>query len=228
VRVKKKIWGEREIYDANSGRITGKSEAMQTAEAFPRMPSGRDSGKTPGRPLPSLRPRRAASGTGQQKTSRLSRFPRFPVPIPSDSPKGCLFLPVLRDFELKIRANGVSRMPKYKVTFHEAIQDSQTFGSNDEHMVSRVFFSLVVDGERAGNFYANLKQTVGTEFNSSDIEVSPPHEYDGPLDYAQFSEAARDYFSRQFGTEGSAIRFSGGGNIRMRDNRSQQEREYDF
>jgi hypothetical protein len=119
-------------------------------------------------------------------------------------------------------------MPKYKVTFHEVIQDSQTFGSSDEHMVSRVFFSLNVDGGRVGDFFADLKQTVGSEFNSSDIEVSPPHDYHGPLDYAQFSEAVRDYFSRQFGPMGSAIRFSGGGNIRMRDNRSQQEREYDL
>jgi hypothetical protein len=57
-------------------------------------------------------------------------------------------------------------MPKFKVTFHEVIQDSQVFGSNDEHMVSRVFFSLEVDGKRPGDFYADLKQAVGNEFTS--------------------------------------------------------------
>jgi hypothetical protein len=45
-------------------------------------------------------------------------------------------------------ANGVSQMPKFKVTFHEVIQDSQVIGNNDDHMVSRLFFSLEVDGKR--------------------------------------------------------------------------------
>jgi hypothetical protein len=121
-------------------------------------------------------------------------------------------------------------MPRFKVTFNAAIQDSQELGSNDEHMVSRVWFSLDVDGKRAGDFYADLKQVVGSDFNSGDIEVSPPHGYDGPFDHNRFSTVARDYFSRQFGTSvRSAIRFSGAGrNIRMQDNRPGQEREYDF
>ena len=33
-------------------------------------------------------------------------------------------------------------MAKVKITFHKCIQDSQEYGSNDEHMVSRIFFSI--------------------------------------------------------------------------------------
>jgi len=119
-------------------------------------------------------------------------------------------------------------MPKFKVTIHKAIQDSQDFGSSDEHMVSRVFFSLAVDGNPAGDFFADLKQTVGSKFNSSDIEVSIPHGYDGPFDHVRFSDAARDYFSRAFGPGASGFNFGGSSNIRMRNNRFEKDREYEF
>jgi hypothetical protein len=119
-------------------------------------------------------------------------------------------------------------MPRFKVTFHRAIQDSQEFGSNDEHMVSRVFFTLAVDGKLAGDFFADLKQTVGSKFNRSDIEVSPPRGYDGPFDHVRFSDAARDYFSGAFGLEASGFNFGGSTNIRMWNNLSGQEREYEF
>jgi hypothetical protein len=33
---------------------------------------------------------------------------------------------------------------KAKVTFRKLIQDSQEYGSNDEHLVSRVFFDLEI------------------------------------------------------------------------------------
>jgi hypothetical protein len=119
-------------------------------------------------------------------------------------------------------------MPTFSVKFHEMIQDSQEFGSNDEHMVSRVFFSLDVDGKRAGDFFANLKQVVGSDIESGEIEVSPPHEYDGPFNHRMFSEVARDYFCRLVGSKGSGINIQGGRNIRMFNNRFRREAEYKF
>jgi len=119
-------------------------------------------------------------------------------------------------------------MPKFKVKFHKVIQDSQDVGSDDEHMTSRVFFSLIVDGNPAGEFSAVLKQRVGSKFNKSDIEVSAPDGYDGPFDHVRFSDAARVYFSRAFGAEGSGIRFGGVANIRMRNNVSLDKGEYEF
>ena len=38
-------------------------------------------------------------------------------------------------------------MPQISVTFHKLIQDSQEFGSDDEHMVSRAFFKIEVEGQ---------------------------------------------------------------------------------
>jgi len=37
---------------------------------------------------------------------------------------------------------------KAKVIFHQCIQDSQEYGSDDEHMVSRIFFILEIGEER--------------------------------------------------------------------------------
>ena len=56
-------------------------------------------------------------------------------------------------------------MPHAKITFHELIQDSQDYGSNDEHMVSRVFFDLEFDGETKRGLYAHVKQPVGSSRN---------------------------------------------------------------
>ena len=39
-------------------------------------------------------------------------------------------------------------MSKATVNFHRCIQDSQDYGSNDEHMVSRVFFDLEVGNKQ--------------------------------------------------------------------------------
>jgi len=38
-------------------------------------------------------------------------------------------------------------MPPARIVFSELIQDSQDYGSDDEYMVSRVFFVLEFEGE---------------------------------------------------------------------------------
>jgi len=43
-------------------------------------------------------------------------------------------------------------MSKAKVIFHQCIQDSQEYGSDDEHMVSRIFFILEIGEERFFSF----------------------------------------------------------------------------
>jgi hypothetical protein len=119
-------------------------------------------------------------------------------------------------------------MAEFRVIFHECIQDSQEYGSNDEHMVSRVFFSLEVDGRRVGDFSADLKQVVGGDIEHGEIEVGPPHNYDGPFDHTQFAEAARKYFRSLVGSQGTGIRMEGSTNVRMRNNRFRKEAEFRF
>jgi hypothetical protein len=116
-------------------------------------------------------------------------------------------------------------MPRVKVTFRECIQDSQEYGSTDEHMVSRVWIDIAVDGKNQGEFVADLKQTVGSDFETGPIEVSRPIEvstqkpYRGPFDQNRFAEEAAGYFRGLVGSGASGIRIGGGSNIRMRNNR---------
>ena len=132
-------------------------------------------------------------------------------------------------------------MAKVKITFHECIQDSQEYGSDDEHMVSRVFFSIEVSKaenqetrvETYDNVYANLKQTVGGKFEETPIEVSSPYHssgelYSGPMNYGEFRKAAENYFRNLVGSQGTGIHIEGGGSARMYNNRFRQEYSVEF
>ncbi len=76
-------------------------------------------------------------------------------------------------------------MSQISVTFHKLIQDSQDFGSDDEHMVSRVFFTIEVNDKSYPAVYCDLKQTVGSDFESGPIEVGTPQgvKYSGSFNY---------------------------------------------
>jgi hypothetical protein len=107
---------------------------------------------------------------------------------------------------------------KTKVTFTKCIQDSQDYGSTDEHMVSRAFFDLEVGGKRYPGLHVDIKQAVGGDFEKTPLEVGTPQGYSGPLSYSAFREAVEAYYRGCFGSQGKAIRISGGSNIRMRNN----------
>jgi hypothetical protein len=109
-----------------------------------------------------------------------------------------------------------------KIVFHvtHCIQDSQNYGTDDEHMVSRVFFSIALDGRPMGDYHADLKQTVGDDYETGAIEVGPPttesgKTYSGPMSHACFSEGAVTYFRSRVGSVGSGIRIAGGSDIMM-------------
>ena len=110
-------------------------------------------------------------------------------------------------------------MVKGKLVFTKIIQDSQDYGSDDDHMISRVFFDLEARGLVYRDLYADVKQTVGTDYETAPLEVSFPRGYKGPLDYAAFREHVETYYRGAFGSTGGGIRFGPGvANIRMRDN----------
>ena len=107
---------------------------------------------------------------------------------------------------------------KVKGLFYKCVQDSQEYGSNDEFMVSRVFFSLEIDGKKYEGLYSDIKQTVGSDFETGVIEIGPPIGYDGPFNYMAFRDAAEKYFRQLVGSKASGIRIEGGSNIRMMNN----------
>ena len=73
------------------------------------------------------------------------------------------------------------------VIFTKCVQDSQDYGSDDEHMVSRVFFDIQIDGEVHRDLHCDIKQVVGSSYETGDIEVGRPAGYRAPFNYTAFS-----------------------------------------
>ena len=110
------------------------------------------------------------------------------------------------------------------IHFHETIQDSQDFGSSDEHMVSRVYFSIEVDGRRFDDLTVDVKQAVGESYETGPLEVARPQAYKGPLDYAAFGKEVEAYYRRCVGSGTSGIRVGPGArSIRMLNKRIRVE-----
>ena len=114
-------------------------------------------------------------------------------------------------------------MPTAMVHFERCIQDSQTYGSDDEHMVSRVFFSINVGGTDYPGLSVDVKQSVGEDFEAATLEVSRPHGF--PLFYAPFREAVEAYYRSLVGKSGRGIRIAGGKNVWMRSTNLSAQRD---
>lgn len=100
-------------------------------------------------------------------------------------------------------------MPRMRVKFLKCLQHSQELGSTDEHMVSRLFFNLEVDGRAFTGFHCDVKQIVGAPCESeSPPEIGPPAgtSYRGPFNDEAFRVEAERYYREAFGSRGHGIR----------------------
>ena len=110
-------------------------------------------------------------------------------------------------------------MSKAKVTFYKCEQDTQEYGSDDEWMVSRVFFNLEIGEQRFEELYSDVKQTVGSDYDTAPIEVSQPHGYEGVFNHEAFRDCAEKYYRSLVGSQARGIRIGkGASNIRMYGN----------
>jgi hypothetical protein len=87
-----------------------------------------------------------------------------------------------------------------KVTFHKCIQDSIDLGSDDEHMVSAIFFDLEMNGEAHPDLCVEVRQLVG----GGPLEVGDPMRYSGPINCQAFRQAVETYFLDLVGPQVSA------------------------
>jgi hypothetical protein len=115
-----------------------------------------------------------------------------------------------------------------KILLQRLVQDSQEYGSNDEHMVSRVFFDLIIDGTRHPNLYCDVKQIVGSSFETAPMEVSTPVGYTGAFNHDAFQNIIEKYYRTLVGSQGHGIRITDGSNIRMQNNTFVQPSEATF
>lgn len=121
-------------------------------------------------------------------------------------------------------------MRKIRIEFTKCIQDDQEAGSNDESMISRVFFTMHVDGSAVGDFYCDLKQIVGSDYHTSPLEVRlPTGRYKGPFDYEVFRAGVEKYYRSAFGASGTGVGFPDNARqIRMRNNTIVKQEAIEF
>lgn len=117
---------------------------------------------------------------------------------------------------------------RFQITFHKLRHDSREYGSDDNYMVSRVFFSLEEDGKDRGEFSADIKQKIGRNIEPCDIEVGPPIGYKGSFNQAGFSGATREYFGILMGSKGAGIAAMSRISIRVRNNMFLKESNFTF
>jgi hypothetical protein len=119
-------------------------------------------------------------------------------------------------------------VPKIKVTFEEVVQVSQEFGSDNEYMVSRVFFTAEIGEWKSERLSVDIKQTVGADYLTGPIEVLGLPGVEG-LSYSEFRDAAEAYFRSWVGGVGGQKSFlSLGASAQMDDNRYVMKRAVEF
>src|ERR1700730_13060120 len=104
------------------------------------------------------------------------------------------------------QSQGGSPMPYAIMTLTQIVQDSQDYGSADEHMVSRVFSGLEVEDHSYPGLHVDVKQTVGSSFEIAPLEVSAPVGYRGPMNHDALRQAVEGYYRSYIGGVGRGIR----------------------
>lgn len=119
-------------------------------------------------------------------------------------------------------------MPIVRINVKKCIQDSQEYGSTDEHMISRVFFDVEVDGVQKGDDFCDIKQIVGSSYSSGNMEVSPPSKYRGPYDHQVFSGEIAGYYCKLVNPSGSILSLGDAQNVRMKNHVFHAPHRFEF
>lgn len=109
-------------------------------------------------------------------------------------------------------------MVTVKVTFHKCIQDSRSFGSDDQQMVSRVFLTLEVGDKKYPELYVDVFQKVGSTFEQGEARFGPLQGYKGPLNAWALQQALEAYYRSLAKYELARVKVSFGKNARLMEN----------
>lgn len=118
-------------------------------------------------------------------------------------------------------------MATMKVNFESCVHDSEDYGSDDQHIVSRVFFSIRCEGLRYSGLHADIKHPLDGDFETASLEITVPHGYDGPISHEGFRRAVVQYYTMLVG-DGEVGIHSGNGTLRMRNHTYLLPRSFEF
>ena len=85
------------------------------------------------------------------------------------------------------------------VAFRRCIFNSPEFGSDDDHVGSRVFFDLSVGEEAYANLYVDLRQLVREGAEQDPLLITHPANYSGPFNFPVFQGLVEFYYRHAVG-----------------------------
>ena len=95
------------------------------------------------------------------------------------------------------------------VAFRRCIINSPEYGSDEDHVGSRIFFDLAVDDEGFANVYVDVRQLLDEGAESQPLFVSPPQGYDGPFNVQVFQGLVGFYYRHAVGAKWSMLGMKG-------------------
>lgn len=119
-------------------------------------------------------------------------------------------------------------MPRAKVSFTHAMLDSQEYGSDNEHTVSRVFFSMEINGKAFNDLYVEIRQTPGSDFEKYPLAIGAPHGYDGPFNANAFRPLVETYYRQLIGQQSRMIKTQNARDLRMFNIQIRQSHNAEF
>ena len=93
-------------------------------------------------------------------------------------------------------------MPNATVTFRRCVVNAPELGCDEQHVGSRIYFDLDVEGKQFFDLYTDIRQTIGWAAEGESLEVTPPIGYSGPLNFPIFEGLVGFYFRHVIGAQG--------------------------
>ena len=100
-------------------------------------------------------------------------------------------------------------MPTATVAFRRCIINSPDYGSDEDHVGSRIFFDLAMDDVGFANVYVDVRQCLDEAAEDQPLLVSPLQGYDGPFNALVFQGLVQFYYRHAVGVKWSMLGMKG-------------------
>lgn len=90
-------------------------------------------------------------------------------------------------------------MPVATITFRRCLVNASACESDEDHVGSRVFFDLNIEGQAFGNVYVDVRQVIREGAEHEPLVVTPPQGYDGPFNFRVFQGLVAFYYRQAVG-----------------------------
>jgi hypothetical protein len=104
-------------------------------------------------------------------------------------------------------------MPIATMAFRRCVVNSSEYGSDEAHVVSRIFFDLQLEHAAFANVSVDVRQLVREGVEPQPLLISHPQGYDGPLNVQVFHGLVEFYYRQAVGEKWGMFGNTG---IRMR------------